>query len=450
NNKVKGWRIATVLLLCFILVSSLSCNPFSQNKPQVTQQLAKVARGDLSVTVSGSGNIATSNETKLTFGVAGRIDKIYVEEGDRVKRGDILARLETDTLELAVIQAHVDQAKAQLAVTQSEVAVTQAKLGITQAGVTLQTATLELDKAQNLYKWPDMEIAQANVDKARHSVQNAHDRLAAATTDETRAEWIRNIALAEANLIIEERKLNAMLSYADTEEVAIKKRQVEAARQSLELSNQSLAQNQQSLELTRKSLDLTQRLLEQAERQLEKAVITAPFDGAIVNVSADEKDTVSPTTPIIHLIDSGSMELKIQVDEIDIAAVKTGQKAIIKLDALPNLKLDGKVSSISLLSSDKAGVIVYDIKIKFNATEGSGLRAGMSANADIVTTERTRVLLIPDRVVKKNSQGNTVVDVLVNGQAQERMVVTGISNGTQTEIVSGLEEGETVVENRAQ
>lgn len=167
-------------------------------------------------------------------------------------------------------------------------------------------------------------------------------------------------------------------------------------------------------------------------------------------MSADEKDTVSPTTPIIHLIDSGSMELKIQVDEIDIAAVKTGQKAIIKLDALPNLKLDGKVSSISLLSSDKAGVIVYDIKIKFNATEGSGLRAGMSANADIVTTERTRVLLIPDRVVKKNSQGNTVVDVLVNGQAQERMVVTGISNGTQTEIVSGLEEGETVVENRAQ
>lgn len=444
NNKVKVRQIATAVLLCLILVSSLSCNPFSQNKPQVTQQLVQAARGNLTVTVSGSGNIATSNETKLTFGVAGRIDRIYVEEGDRVSRGAVLARLETDTLELAIIQAHVDQAKAQLAITQAEVTITQSQLGITQAEVTLQTAEHELYKSQNIYKWPDIEIAQANVDKARFSVKNAHDRLADATTDEERAEWTRNIALAEAFLVSEGQKLNAMLSNADTEEVAIKKRQVDVARQSLALSRQSLAQNQQSLELTRQSLELTQRLLEQAQRQLEKAVITAPFDGVAVSVSADEKDTISPASPIIHLLDPGNMELKIQVDEIDIAPIKTGQRAIIELDALPNLLLDGKVSSISLLSTAKAGVIVYDIKIKFDATEDSGLRVGMSATADIIVTERSNVLLVPDRAVTQDSQGNSIVTVMVNQQIEPRTVVTGISDGVQTEIVSGLTEGETI------
>jgi multidrug efflux pump subunit AcrA (membrane-fusion protein) len=73
----------------------------------------------------------------------------------------------------------------------------------------------------------------------------------------------------------------------------------------------------------------------------------------------------------------------------------------------------------------------------------------MSASADIIIATRTNVLLVPDRAIKQDSQGKTIVEVMVNGQAEERVVVAGISDGLQTEIVAGLKEGEVVVERRA-
>ncbi|MDO8687329.1 MAG: hypothetical protein Q7K41_01935, partial [Dehalococcoidales bacterium] len=95
----------------------------------------------------------------------------------------------------------------------------------------------------------------------------------------------------------------------------------------------------------------------------------------------------------------------------------------------------------------EAGVTLFDVKIALDSTNGTGLRSGMSASSDIMITERTNVLLVPDRVIKQNSQGKTVVDVaMVGGQAQERVVVTGISDGFQIEIISGLKEGETLAQ----
>ena len=112
---------------------------------------------------------------------------------------------------------------------------------------------------------------------------------------------------------------------------------------------------------------------------------------------------------------------------------------------MPDLLLEGEVGSISLLPEEEGGVIVFEVKINFDAPEDVGLRIGMSASADIVINERSNALLVPDRAIKKDSQGNTVVEVMVNEQIEERTVVTGISDGFETEIVNGLEEGEMVI-----
>ncbi len=141
---MKSWRIVAVLLLCLVLASTIACSPLG-GQQQASQQLVKVVRGDLMVSVSGSGNIEVSNDAKLSFGVGGRLDKIYVEEGDRVIEGDVLARLDTDDLELAL---------------------TQARVAVTSANVTLRTAKHSLDEARDLYTWPDIQIAQADVDDA--------------------------------------------------------------------------------------------------------------------------------------------------------------------------------------------------------------------------------------------------------------------------------------------
>ncbi len=412
--------MAISLLLLLMLAGNTSCNPF-RGEEEVSQQLTKVVRGDLAITVSGSGNIEISHETKLAFGVGGRVEEILVEEGDKVSKGEKLAKLETHTLELALRQA--------------KVAETQAQVAVIQAQVVLETAEYNLEKAQDKYTWPDVEIAQSEVDDAKAYLEYALSSQVKATTAEARETWANVVARTQASLAAVEVKLKALLTGADTREIAIKRLQAEAARQSLDLAGQSLEQAKQ--------------VVVASQKQLDEAVIIAPFDGVVANVSVKEKDTVTTVTTIIHLIDPSRMELNVAVDEIDIPEVQVGQRVIIEVDALPNMTLEGKVSYIGLLPRKEAGVILFEVKIELDTTDGIGLRGGMSASADIIITERSNVLLVPNRAIKQDSQGNTIVEVAASEQIKERTVVTGISDGFQTEIVDGLKEGEVVVEKRA-
>ena len=378
-----------------------------------------MVRGDLTVTVSGSGNIEVPNEMKLAFGVAGKVDRIYVEEGDEVNRGDVLAKLETDALELTLTQAKVAQTKAQVDITQAEVA--------------LETADYNLEQAQETYTLADIKAAEADVVIVKRDLDDVLWTLSKYEPGTPGWEsYQKVVSYAQSRVNTAEDTLEAMLSGSDTAEVAIKRLQVELAKQ--------------SLELTKQSLELAGQSLAQAQKQLREATITAPFDGVVADLGVDEKDTVSTTATIVHLIDLSSMELEVEVDEIDIPEVKLGQRTIIEVDALSDLLLEGKVSYISYLPREESGVIVFEVKIEFDVSKGIGLRGGMSASADIVINERSDALLVPSRAIKQDSQGNTVVMVMVNEQIEERTVVTGISDDFQTEIISGLEEDEVVME----
>ena len=522
---MKAWQIVSVLL-ALVLVGAAACNPFGGGDQEETgPQLVEVVRGDLTVSISGSGSIEVAEEAKSSFGVGGRIEKIYVEEGDRVSMGDVLAELDTGDLELALTQSKVTLVKQQLAVSQQEVAVsqqevaisqqevavsqqevaisqqevaisqqevaitkqqvalakqevavTQAEVVVTQEEVDLKTAIYDLEMTQDLYTWSDIKIAQADVDVAERDLEYALEQLYKYLPLDEQGDyprideeftklpgykvWQERVVHAQSRLNTAKNTLDAMLSGSDTEQVAIKRHSVELAEQSLELAQhsvelarQSLEQEQKSLEQEQKSLEVTKQSLEQAkqsvdqaQKQLDKATLTAPFGGVIADVAVDEGDTVSTTVTIIHLMDLTSMELQVEVDEIDIPVVKPGQKAIIEVDALPEFKLEGEVISIGLLPVVEAGIVSYKVTVSLNASEDSGLKVGMAATVDIITEERSGVLLVPNRVVAQDRQGNPVVGVMIDGQVQERVVVTGISDDTHTEIVEGLQEGDVVVQ----
>ncbi|MFC2056232.1 HlyD family secretion protein [Chloroflexota bacterium] len=369
---MKSWPIAIVLLLGLVLVGSISCSPVGADGQETLQK--PVEKGDLTVTVSGSGNIEISNELKLTFGVAGKVDKIYVEESDEVSEDDVLVKLETDALELALNETRV-------ALNQAQVAYNQAQVAITQAEIALQTAEYELEQAQDPYTLSDVKAAEADVVIAKRDLDEVLLTLSKYEPGTLGWEsYQKVVSHAQSRLNAVEDNLDAMLSGTDNEEIAIKRLQVKGAQQSLELTQQSLELAQQSVKLAEQSLKL-------AQKQLDEATITAPFDGIVATVGVDEGDTISTITTIVHLIGPNSMELNIEVDEIDIPGVKLGQRAIIEIDALPDLSLEGKVSSISLLPTIETGLIMYDVKIEFNVPDGAVLRAGMSATADIVTAE---------------------------------------------------------------
>lgn len=240
---------------------------------------------------------------------------------------------------------------------------------------------------------------------------------------------------AEFNVKQAEEQHRIYSSSLNKDQLDLAKAQVEAAKQSLNLAQQSLRLAEQSLA--------------EANRQLDEINLKAPFDGILAQWYVKEGDVVSPAVPAAVVMDPSAMQFEIQIDEIDVVEVKPGQAVKIELDALPGLALEGTIDYISDLPSAQTGVIVYDTRITFTVPEGQGLRIGMSASADIVIAERKNVLLVPDRALSKNETGETVVTVRVDGKDQVQVVATGISDGLQTEITGGLQEGDTVVVERA-
>ncbi|MBA7481883.1 Macrolide export protein MacA [subsurface metagenome] len=401
----KWGTIGTILLLCLALLSATSCGGTQE---ETTQQLIDVVRGDLIVSVSGSGNIVASDEANLVFGTSGKITRIYVDEGDKVSEGEVLARLETGPLELAL--------------TQAQVALTGQELAVSQAEVNVKNAEIALERAED--SWLDTKSAGSKVKRLKkyleyHLENHPEDTAEILSIQRSlREAWERFLLVATDS---------------------VDSRQVTAKEMELELAKQSVEQMKHSLEQFRQAVA-------EAQKQLDEATIHAPFGGVVASIDAEEGDIFSPTgMPVIHLIDPDIMEIEVEIDEIDIAEVQAGQRAIIEVDALPTLQLEGEVTSISTLSIEMGGLVLYEVTIGFDVPQGYNLKIGMSAIADIILEGQSNVLLVPNRAISQDSQGNPVVKVMVNEEIEERPVVPGISDGFNTEIVSGLSEGDVIV-----
>ena len=412
--------IIGILLLCLTLTAVTACNPFAKGGEETSQQLAEVARGDLMVSVSGSGNVIVSDEVNLAFGTSGKIARIYVKDSDEVNKGELLAKLDTGPLELALAQAQaaLDQAEYNLEKVEepfSDDDIDSAEAAVKAAEDYLEYIDWMLDKSEDAKDIAEEALYQAEHGGTAGEIADAEAQLA--EVEAAVEQWRTEISRGEANLLAAEIQLEAILDAPDEGAVDAAKSQLEAAK----------------------------KAVTEAKKQLDEASIAAPFDGEIVKVFADEGDIITPAVPIIHLIDPNVMEIEVEVDEIDIAEVKIGQRVIIEVDALPTLQLESRVTSISTLSIETGGVVLYEVTIGFDVPSGSGLKPGMSATADIIIKEASHVLLVPSRAITQDSDGNPMVKVIVNEEIEDRQVVTGISDGFDTEIVSGLNEGEVVL-----
>ncbi|MDD5590847.1 MAG: efflux RND transporter periplasmic adaptor subunit [Dehalococcoidales bacterium] len=387
-------------LLCLSLAGAAGCIPGGGGSEgeDANRQLVEVVRGNLTISVSGSGFIGTSDEVVLTFDGGGRIGKVYVENGDEVNRGQPLVTLYP-----------LDEDALVLAVTRAEAALLQAEY--------------ELDQTVNPYTEDELDDAEQEVDDAEDWLKLTEDMLRYVMKHGGEWEvmqWQMEVFKAETQLTLAEDKLEEMQEEPDEELVEIMEKQVQAAEQALD----------------------------EAKDALQIEVMNAPFDGVVAGVNVEVGDVIPPASvsamPVVRLLDTETMELVIELDEIDIPAVETGQRAIVSVDALPSLQLEGTVTSVSSVPIIEAGVVLYNARVSFDVPEGTKLRVGMSATADTVSTERSDVLLVPDRAISY-SEGGPVVYVIVDEQIEERPVVIGISDGFQTEIKEGLAEGEVVV-----
>jgi len=213
----------------------------------------------------------------------------------------------------------------------------------------------------------------------------------------------------------------------------------------------------QEAEVREKQAKERLELLEKGSSQigdiLIESVIRAPTDGMILECMVNMGDPVVPLTsyqPGTELMRIANMDDLIfigTVDEIDVGKIKPGMRAEIHIGALPSETLVGELNFISPKSKLKDNVIVFDIKIRILDTMGLTLRAGYSASADLVITEKQDALYIPERLVEFRSDSTfvTMKDAKTDSLVQQ-MVKLGFSDGLSVEILEGLSEGDIIIE----
>ena len=348
-------------------------------------QTATVERGTIISSVTATGTVATSNSTSVTTQASGVISKIYVKDGDLVKAGDKISDIDLDL---------------------------EGQQRASQAYASYQSAKNSLQSAKDKYytlqssmmtKWKTyMEVAQSSTYQNGDKSPNTDTRNLPqfySTMDDwlaTEAEYKNQesvIAQGQTNLN------NAWLSYQQT-----------------------------------------------------SSTIYAPISGTITGLSLQvgsfitaqsNSSGTSTSQRIANVVTTAPPTITVSLTEVDTPKVKIDNKATVTFDALPGKTFTGNVVSIDTVGSITSGVTSYPTTIKLDVPDPS-IFSNMGAQATIITNSKSDVLLVPTASIK-TQDGASYVQILKNGNAEQNAVEIGISSDTQTEIISGLSEGDIVI-----
>jgi HlyD family secretion protein len=226
-----------------------------------------------------------------------------------------------------------------------------------------------------------------------------------------------------------------------------------------EIQSNKDAYTNSTLDTQSSQLSITQQenSLQTAKDNLSYYSIYAPFDGIIASVPVQKGQNVGSGTTLSTIITTKQIA-NVSLNEIDVAKIQLGQKVTLTFDAIPNLTITGKIAQIDSVGTVSQGVVNYNVKISFD-TYDSSVKPGMSVNAAIITNVHQDVLTVPNGAVK-TSGGASYVQTFsaplpapaagVQGSPSavpptSQTITVGISNNTSTEILSGLNEGDTIV-----
>jgi len=414
----------------------------------VEVQTGRVARQDLTAVVTASGEIKPKNYINLGANTVGPapITAILVKEGDRVKKGQVVARMES-------VQANADVVaqKASVATSLADSAASEAGLKSSEDATRTSQATLEKSKAE-------LVRTKANLDRATELYKDK--LLAKQDYDQKKAEYDTAVAaIGEAE---------ARLSQAKAQQ----------------------AQSRQQLVSAQKRVAQIEAGLDRYKDILENYSVVAPIDGIVTNLPVRVGETVVPgiqnssASTIMTVADMSLITAEVKVDETDIVNVQVGQPAEVTIDAMPNRTFHGHVteigdtailrsSGVAASQSNTSDQEAKDFKVVIGLDDPpDDIRPGLSCTGKIVTATRHNVLTIPiqaltvrqrgdlqpkrnggvqaaayvdpavDKTMKQDVQG---VFVVKNGRAEFHPVTTGITGTTDIEVLSGLSDRDPII-----
>jgi HlyD family secretion protein len=429
---MKTWKKAGIGAGAVAVVAGvIGFSVYQSRKNVVTVQTGQAQVGDLAAVVSGSGEIKPKTYVNVSANAFGKIIKLYVREGDQVKKGQLLAQLENvqSSADVAATRATLQAARTD--VVAADAAIHTAAADLVRAQADLEKAKLDYQRAQGLFQAEliakaDYDIRQNAYDTARAGVAQAQARLAQAKAQKDSASG--HITESQANL-------------------------------------------------TRVS-DV-----------LQKTYYYAPYDGLVTNLPVREGETVvigiqnSPGSTLMTIANLSVITAEVKVDETDIVNVKLGQPAQVTIDAIPNKTFAGKVTElgnnavvrstgVSTSQQTIATEEAKDFKVVVTLDNPpQNLRPGLSTTAKITTATRQAALTVPIQALTVRQQkdlreqgkdGDSVhaaapppsqddkkelqgVFVIRDKKAVFVPVETGISGTTDIEVLKGLRKGDQIV-----
>jgi len=446
------WKIVIGVLLAVAAIGGTVASIRWSQSAQVTVQTATAAKSDLTSVVTASGEVKPKTYTNLGANAQGRVMELMVKEGDHVRHGQIVARIES-----IQATADVEQQKASIASAESDSTASEAGLKVQDDTIKTQRATIDRTKA-------DLDLAKINYD--RYEQLYKAGVVPKSDFDQRKSTYDSQVAgLREAELRLE---------------------------QLISQRAQTVAQ----LQSTQRRVTQAQAGLTRLTDILEKHDVVTPLDGIVTTLPVQIGETVVPgiqnsaASSIMTVADMSIVTAEVHVDETDIVNLKIGQKADVTIDAIPDhtfsghvteigneaiLRSTGQVASSSATSSTEA----KDFKVVVTLDDPpQEVRPGLSCTAKIVTATRKDVLNIPIQALTVRQQGDlddaaaaakkkkekdngqapidvadqkrrreeiTGVFVIANQKAEFRKVETGITGATDIEVLGGVQPGEQIV-----
>jgi RND family efflux transporter MFP subunit len=419
----------------------------SQTTTTTQTELGQVTQATLSSVVESSGSVTPKAENELSFGVSGTVSKVNVKVGDQVKKGDVLAELDTTDLELEVAQAEQSylsqQATYSLTVNSDPAEVAAAQLAVNNAAAAYKLA----QEKYAVNSTDSVMLSCNNLDNVKKTYDDAVTAYNAYVADwHVQVKGTAEISpqksqLDRAKAAYEQAVITCNLAKNSVNDTGIKSAYASLVQAQANLDS-LVNPSERTLTTAKVQLEQAKLDLEEAKQQIEEAKIIAPFDGIVTAVNPVVGGPGSGSTTI-SLADISQYHVDVLIDETEISQLKTSQKAEITFDALTNVTVTGAIARIDPAGTVSNGVVNYTVRINLDPTEAA-LRTDMTANAHVILDTHSNVLAVPGGAIRQDSTGYYVNVVGTEGTAERVDVTTGYTDGDLTEVAGNLQAGQQV------
>ncbi len=441
----------TLIPAAFFMLTGLSGCSGSESQEIET---FTVLRGDIVESITSTGAVDAREMRNYSLTQSAKVLEI-IEKGKEFKKGDTLIRIDDSKNKLYVSQAETNLELAGKSIEMAKINY-QSALDANHVAVQLVESNnnLAATSTQNAFKAMEgaNTMADANIRAARNAISNAEFYM-----DEIEDDPYSTTSLeAQAEVNIE----SAEDAYKQAKESSQAQTNSAEGAYNQALINQSITywSGINSLETALAQIKLMSKSIEQAELQYELSKINielvetdsdnysilAPFDGIVFNSNFAEGETAGPGVAAISVI-SKDLLVKSDINETDITKLSIDQESELTFDAYPELSFKGKITDISPLSENIAGIVSFEITVEPDKEAVSYLKYGLSVNLSVIISKVENVLYIPIQSVYSDN-GKSYVDKIDEKNVIEKVeITTGNYNYDYIEVKSGLAEGDTVV-----